>query len=75
MLGVERSGEISMRRQFFMGARGIWRTLLSPSVSWDSWVSWDETPFSLVALNRESVESNFDTSQVTCLAKHLIQPS
>lgn len=55
-----------------MGARGIWRTLLSPSVSWDS---CDETPFSLVALNRESVESNFDTSQVTRLAKHLIQPS
>ena len=29
MLGVGRSGEISMRRQFFffMGARGIWCTL------------------------------------------------
>ena len=58
-----------------MGARGIWSTLRSPSVSGDSWVSWDETPFSLVALNQESVESNFDTFQVTRLAKHLLQPS
>ena len=73
MLGVGRSGEISMRRQFFlMGARGIWHALRFPSVSWDSWVSWDETPFILVALNRESMESNFDTSQVTRLAKHLL---
>ena len=55
-----------------MGAQGIWRTLRSHSVSWDSWVSWDETPFILVALNQESMESNFDTSQITRLAKHLL---
>ena len=60
---------------FFKGAWGIWRTLWSPSVSWDSWVSWDETPFSLAALNQESAESTFDTFQVTRLAKHLIQSS
>ena len=52
---------------FSNGRTGIWGTLRSP------WVSWDETPF--VALNRESMESNFDTSQVTRLAKHLFQPS
>ena len=64
--------DIDEKAIFFMGTRGIWRTLRSPSVSWDSWVSWDETPFILVALNRESMESNFDTSQVTRLAKHLL---
>ena len=69
MLGEGRSGQISIRRHFFMGTWGIWRTLRSPSVS------WDETPFSLAALNQESVESTFDTFQVTRLAKHLIQPS
>ena len=56
MLGVGRSGEISMRRHFFLWGHG------------EFGVHCDPTPFSLAALNQESAESTFDTFQVTRLA-------